>query len=221
MYRFDVFLKTVIQSIITMNKVFILYFPQNPAASGEGPGYKTFQNVQCFPALTFFLAMNVSRVDFFSLDIEGVELDVLRSFPFDRVTVDVWAIEHVGQPKNESLPSVVDASVASSHTVSLNNDTIPSAGTSSEAFWTYEDPEFISFMEDRGYYLFDMFCHPIPDYVFVRRDSEVFRRLKVPEKQWRRRGLCLHKSVWNEKSTIFRAELYRDRRHWPNIVYSG
>jgi len=33
-------------------------------------------------------------VDFVSLDVEGMELDILRSFPLDRVCVSIWMIEY-------------------------------------------------------------------------------------------------------------------------------
>ena len=36
----------------------------------------------------------IAVADFVSLDIEGAELAVLRSFPFDRIRVGIWAIEN-------------------------------------------------------------------------------------------------------------------------------
>ena len=33
------------------------------------------------------------RVDFFSLDIEGLELDVLKTIPFDKVDIKVFLVE--------------------------------------------------------------------------------------------------------------------------------
>nr|XP_045620520.1 uncharacterized protein LOC123771839 [Procambarus clarkii] len=176
---------------------------EKPAAAGEGPGYKTYHNAQCFPALTFFLALNITRVHFFSLDVEGVEMGVLRSFPFDQITVDVWAIEHVS-PSRNSTPRTQTSS----------------GGSSQQVSWL-EDPEFIAFMEARGYYLFDMFCNYIPDYIFVRRGSDVFKRLRVPERMWKRRGICLHKSIWDEETKVFEPNLHRDKRHWPILAYSG
>ncbi|XP_045119216.1 uncharacterized protein LOC123509130 [Portunus trituberculatus] len=169
---------------------------ENPTAGGEGPGYKTFQTVQCFPPLSLLLAVNASYIHFFSLDVEGAEMNILKIFPFDRVTVDVWAIEHV---RPNATPSVS-----------------PLSGTSS-ATW-YEDPALISFMESKGYYLFDVFCHPIPDYIFVRRGSEVFRRLDLPPKLWRREGVCARKGMW-DKNAPYSPLLHRDPRHWPQIEY--
>ncbi|XP_042222401.1 uncharacterized protein LOC121866771 [Homarus americanus] len=179
---------------------------EKPAMAGEGPGYKTYHTAQCFPAVTFLLALNVTRVHFFSLDVEGVEMGILHSFPFDRITVDVWAIEHIGSSNNVSVTAPKNTSVTSS-------------GGSSEVS-RFEDPEFIAFMEAQGYYLFDMFCHVIEDYVFIRRDSEVFRRLRVPRHLWRRRGICLNKTIWDEHAEVLQLKLLRDSRHWPNIVFS-
>ncbi|KAK8378605.1 hypothetical protein O3P69_011235 [Scylla paramamosain] len=180
---------------------------ENPAEGGEGPGYKTFQKVQCFPPLSFLLAVNASFIHFFSLDVEGAEMDILKTFPFDRVTVDVWVIEHV---RPNATPSVS-----------------PSSGGFFFFFFFfafcklvswYEDPAFISFMDSKGYYLFDVFCHPIPDYVFVRRESEVFRRLSLPPRLWRRQGVCAQKSMWDLNAS-YSPLLHRDPRHWPQIEY--
>ena len=51
---------------------------------------------QCFPVFSILQAIGVSHVDYFSLDIEGAELDVLRTLPLDQLTVDVFSIEHSG-----------------------------------------------------------------------------------------------------------------------------
>ncbi|CAG7734904.1 unnamed protein product [Allacma fusca] len=51
--------------------------------------------VQCVPFYTILLAVDRTVIDFFSLDIEGTELDVLRTIPFDKVFIKVLAIEHI------------------------------------------------------------------------------------------------------------------------------
>lgn len=43
----------------------------------------------------------ITAADFVSLDIEGGELAVLQSFPFDRIRVAIWAIEN-----NTALPGI-------------------------------------------------------------------------------------------------------------------
>ena len=39
--------------------------------------------VQCIPLYTVMLALGRTTVDFFSLDVEGNELDILRTLPDD------------------------------------------------------------------------------------------------------------------------------------------
>lgn len=41
--------------------------------------------VQCFPLFSLLSAINVTKVDYFSLDAEGSELDILKTIPFDSV----------------------------------------------------------------------------------------------------------------------------------------
>ena len=50
--------------------------------------------VQCFPLHMILLALNVTTVDVFSLDVEGNELGVLRTIPFDLITFKVLVIEY-------------------------------------------------------------------------------------------------------------------------------
>ena len=46
-------------------------------------------SAQCFPLYSILLALNQTTVDYFSLDIEGSELDVLRTIPWDKVDIKV------------------------------------------------------------------------------------------------------------------------------------
>ena len=48
-----------------------------------------FANVICFPLFGVLKALNVTKVDYFSLDVEGKEMDVLRTIPFDDVNITV------------------------------------------------------------------------------------------------------------------------------------
>ena len=52
-----------------------------------------YVQVPCFPIGSVLRSIGVSHVDYFSLDVEGPEMDILQSFPFDDVTVDVLTIE--------------------------------------------------------------------------------------------------------------------------------
>ena len=43
----------------------------------------------CLPFISIIQAIGNPSVDYFSLDIEGVELDVLKTIPWDRVDIKV------------------------------------------------------------------------------------------------------------------------------------
>ena len=45
--------------------------------------------VQCFPLVAILKALRVHKVDYFSLDVEGNEMDVLRAIDFDSVDIKV------------------------------------------------------------------------------------------------------------------------------------
>jgi FkbM family methyltransferase len=38
----------------------------------------------------------MTQVDYLSLDVEGAEIEVLRAFPFDRISVTAWSVENHG-----------------------------------------------------------------------------------------------------------------------------
>lgn len=46
-----------------------------------------FFDVHCMPLTAILLAVNMTDIDFFSLDIEGHELDVLRAIDFDQINM--------------------------------------------------------------------------------------------------------------------------------------
>jgi len=45
--------------------------------------------VDCFPVFSVLAALNVTTVDYVSLDVEGAELKVLENIPFDSVNIKV------------------------------------------------------------------------------------------------------------------------------------
>ena len=45
--------------------------------------------VQCFPLYSILLAVGRTRIDYFSLDVEGSETDVLTSTPWHKIYVKV------------------------------------------------------------------------------------------------------------------------------------
>ncbi|CAI6361075.1 unnamed protein product [Macrosiphum euphorbiae] len=50
-------------------------------------------NVQCFPFYTYLLALNITVIDYFSLDVEGSELNVLKTIPFDKIDIRTLSVE--------------------------------------------------------------------------------------------------------------------------------
>ena len=52
--------------------------------------------VPCFSLNTIMSALNKIHVDYFSLDVEGSELDVLNGIDHNRIMIDTFTIEHNG-----------------------------------------------------------------------------------------------------------------------------
>ena len=44
----------------------------------------------CLPFISIVLAIGNPVIDYFSLDIEGVELDVLKTIPWEKVHIKVF-----------------------------------------------------------------------------------------------------------------------------------
>ncbi|MPC99197.1 Protein Star [Portunus trituberculatus] len=59
---------------------------------------RAYTKAQCFPLTSYLLALNVTLIDFLSLDIQGHEWGVLRSLPLDRLRVRSLAVEHLAAP---------------------------------------------------------------------------------------------------------------------------
>ena len=61
-------------------------------------------SMQCFPFYSIIKALNRTRIDFFSLDIEGDELAILQTIPWDKVDIRMLAVEYVhNRMKNQEL----------------------------------------------------------------------------------------------------------------------
>lgn len=58
--------------------------------------------VQCFPLYSILLALNQLTVDFFSLDVEGDELNVLKTIPLDKVNIKMMTVEYVHEAGSSS-----------------------------------------------------------------------------------------------------------------------
>ena len=53
--------------------------------------------IQCFPLYSILLALNRTKIDLFSLDIEGDELKVLKTVPFEKVDITVMIVDFFHQ----------------------------------------------------------------------------------------------------------------------------
>ena len=56
--------------------------------------YLKATTVTCLPVYSLLLALNMTNVDYFSLDVEGGELDVLKTIPFHSVNIKVLSVEY-------------------------------------------------------------------------------------------------------------------------------
>ena len=54
--------------------------------SGGKTGYA---EVQCLPFYSILLATNITQIDYFSLDVEGHELEILKTIPWDKIEIKV------------------------------------------------------------------------------------------------------------------------------------
>ena len=59
---------------------------QKPGIPGVDPGLVT---IQCFPFYSVLLAVGQTQIDFFSLDVEGHELKILKTIPWHKVDIKV------------------------------------------------------------------------------------------------------------------------------------
>ncbi|XP_068233845.1 protein Star-like [Palaemon carinicauda] len=54
---------------------------------------KSYSMTQCFPLASYLWALNITTVDFLSLDIQGREQEVMKSFPWRDITIRVIVAE--------------------------------------------------------------------------------------------------------------------------------
>ena len=58
--------------------------------------------VECFPLYTLLVAVGIEKkLDFLSLDVEGAELKVLSTIPWDKVDIELLLIESNHIDNNE------------------------------------------------------------------------------------------------------------------------
>lgn len=72
----------------------VSHYPAGHSQSG-------YVDVQCFPLYSFLLALNQTTVDYFSLDVEGAELEVLKTIPWSKVDIKVLSVEFIHGPQGK------------------------------------------------------------------------------------------------------------------------
>ena len=76
----------------TTNKTMKVYFDMNNLF-GKITEKKAAQ-VQCFPLFSILQAIGVDTIDYFSLDVEGPELEILKTIPWNKIRINVLTIEY-------------------------------------------------------------------------------------------------------------------------------
>ena len=64
-----------------------------PGAQDRFPYQRRTIQTQCFPLYSILKAVGNPTVHYFSLDVEGSELPILKTIPFDKVDIKVLDIE--------------------------------------------------------------------------------------------------------------------------------
>ena len=63
-------------------------------ATTNQPASDVVHNAICFPFISIMRALNRTKVDYFSLDVEGFEMPILKTIPFDQIDISVFTIEY-------------------------------------------------------------------------------------------------------------------------------
>lgn len=89
---------------ITQNPQLVNFYtnPEETGLSGLNErtekGVKINTTVQCIPLYTMIAALELKIVDYLSLDVEGLELDILKTLPFDKISFKIMTVEHWSVP---------------------------------------------------------------------------------------------------------------------------
>lgn len=74
-----------------------------PEEAAAGLDSKTVVEVQCFPLFSFLIALNITTLDYFSLDVEGAEFTVLKTIPWDKVDIKTLSVEFIHDPEGKDV----------------------------------------------------------------------------------------------------------------------
>ncbi|XP_071526332.1 uncharacterized protein [Panulirus ornatus] len=158
----------------------------------SGVDQPLYEWVQCLPLASLLLALNTSHVHLVSLDVEGAETHILRSFPWHSITVDVWLVEHI--TAKATTPGDDRSRATHNHNAThANGDTVHHSSdnhatntvTAAEGPRQRQRPdlqregrdvEFVDFFSSKGYVLYPSDTASLLDnYLFIRRNSSVYK----------------------------------------------
>ncbi|XP_069185178.1 protein Star-like [Procambarus clarkii] len=63
---------------------------------------KSTYTSKALPIYSLLLALNVTQIDFFSLDVEGFELKVLQTIPWDKIKIRLLCVEYIHVPEGRA-----------------------------------------------------------------------------------------------------------------------
>ncbi|XP_059489045.1 uncharacterized protein LOC132204522 [Neocloeon triangulifer] len=63
----------------------------------------TYVDLLCLPFNTLMTSLNRTKIDFFSLDVEGLEFEILQTIDFQRYEFDIILVEHNHTGKNHDF----------------------------------------------------------------------------------------------------------------------
>ncbi|CAL4174773.1 unnamed protein product, partial [Meganyctiphanes norvegica] len=73
----------------------------NVTRSDDTPTWQ--RDVECLPLYSLMLALNVSTIDYFSLDVEGDELPILKTIPWDKLNIKTLSVESLSKTNTKQI----------------------------------------------------------------------------------------------------------------------
>ncbi|XP_020290568.1 uncharacterized protein LOC109858082 [Pseudomyrmex gracilis] len=95
--------KPVVASFLMARNVGRLHEPENTTVTNSPDVAYTGEHtrVQCFPLALYIAALGIKTVDYFSLDVEGSEIDILETIPFQAVDIKTMSVEYIHNAKGQ------------------------------------------------------------------------------------------------------------------------
>ncbi len=82
--------------------IFQMRFKESSFGLGTLTDTASGLKVPCFPLASILAALHQKHVDYFSLDVEGKELEILKTIPFDQLQIDTLSVEYIHGPAGKS-----------------------------------------------------------------------------------------------------------------------